>query len=492
MGKSTDSFPQELIQVIVDQLKDDKPFLRDISLLSSAWCSAARTHLFTSIRLSDEADFKRCKEDFSRSSASEIVQRCIRKVTYEPGNKSFMNKIKQFTETLEQAERENGECPSMEEIFKFLTASTKESHTSVDPPDVPLPTFECAFRLDWISNLGIPVHDTPALRQFLSAFPNLRRVDLSILWSDAHAAQVFFGLCGNQLKVIRFREAQLQVDRIEAAPRSDGRATRPLPKSRVKTQRPDFDFTSVEELELDHTRAENNDYIVHDLLAHSTPTNLRILRIDGDVLTGEAFGKLLNLGNIPETLENLHIDPVWIDPRQFVLASFKYFKLTISPLFSHPPGKYGHYLPTLTKPFSSLQHLSFGLIHLVSKLKPLQTLTWVYDFISSFPSSTPASSPLKTFTLNLHVVTLPVLTEVLQSKNSERVSEETETTRTFSWKDFTLLLSKKFPNLEEFRVVFHTKDEVQLMEILFHDVPSIPKMGGLRKVEWSECYEQLL
>ncbi|KAK0499081.1 hypothetical protein EDD18DRAFT_61553 [Armillaria luteobubalina] len=412
------ALPPELIDTIVENNADDKESLLASSCISKSWRAASLRHLFSTATFSYDNDFIRWCDIGSHLPQVPLY---VREVAFKPGVMSV---------PVDQA----AAWPSpVEEIEQFVF---HVSQISPNPPDIQLPDMPRAHKLVWKTlHVLLPTSCTLETRQFISKFCFLKEVEFTGRFSTVSDAKEFFGLLP-PIEVLTIKGMHIH----EAGPSSG--------------QSPVFtgDMTNLRRLSLEECLI-SMDWLVDDILAVSSPTNLQFMRCeDLPPFSRKAFAHL------------------------FTLSSESLQELILQPPCSGETFSYGEKTPHFTnQTFPSLMSLSFFIIPLGLPSQSMFPMNWCRKVIEVFPPAPKMTS------LTIHFY-------AARSEEADEIAAD----QSFDWKQLSERTSKLFPELTRFiiRVTMETdfgarrkaSSEALLKKRLEH-------FGNKLVIEWVDSFE---
>ncbi|KAF9076666.1 hypothetical protein BDP27DRAFT_1313707 [Rhodocollybia butyracea] len=275
--------PLELVELVIDGLRDDKKTLQAASLVCVVWRTAAFPYLLHDLLIAEEADYERIKklcERFPRLSTFHV-----RTITVRPS-----------TRTSSQL--------SVVEAIRSLTKLFEDKRWELNKTASELPRMPKVTCLRWV--VGGDLHHSiivgPIIHRYLSLLPSLQRLTLKARFEDLHELELFLGICCSQLKSLTFQGIWFRKSR-----------SRPL---RLGDSGHVCNLSSLEKLAFERAPLDPSYDEVVDLLLLflNDQVSLRSLRVRYDcTMSPTSLERLLHRS--AKSLETLMIDPIGVAPK---------------------------------------------------------------------------------------------------------------------------------------------------------------------------------
>lgn len=257
---------------IFSYLEDELECLRIIGLVSRRWRNCSVQYLFSSIELTDEADFKKFK---SLLGWRPEVVNYVHSFSWDSGRR--------FWKTHDW---KSGTFPSTKDI-------DAETMDLVNPPPIPLPRFPNVTSLRWTTVHKQPVRVGPSITLLLSSFPSISSLWFNCSFRNIGAIEEFLCLCGKNIQKLAFGPFEV-IETFEFK-------SLQLPAS-------DYSLEKLETLIFEDGRAEYF-WMPHRLFRFQgcLPRCLKTLTVGEAPFDGDGLPEMINL--FADTLENLTLDP---------------------------------------------------------------------------------------------------------------------------------------------------------------------------------------
>ncbi|PBK92915.1 hypothetical protein ARMGADRAFT_1012625 [Armillaria gallica] len=335
-----DDLPFELVEEIIENIRDDMASLRVSSRVSKAWRTASLRHLFSVADFSLEKDFTRWR-DIGASMAH--VPLYVQKVNFEPGGRFREKRIQDLKA------KYPGENNKTDIMLEFLW---QEHEHQAPPPNVRLPLMPRATKFLWSNMMTDPIRWTSQTKRFLSTFPAVTELEFQGMFLSTVEAKQFLSMFKH---IQSFTTTSIDIESVSA-------------NAGVFTG----DMTDLRILSLQDCRM-SADWLVDEVFEKSRPTRLQHISYEFDMpFSPKTFIRLLDMA--ADSLEDMSLQPP-------------------------SPGHIGWTkLPPFKKrAFPSLRSLKFAVISLGASPQPLFQLTWCAAALQLFPAA------LGLTTLSIHV-----------------------------------------------------------------------------------------
>lgn len=173
--------PQELVDMVIDELRRDQPSLRNCSVVCTAWVPRCRIHLFKNMVVKSYGDEMRWKDILNISKQHAGL---VKAFTY----KDPADPLDDFRIALQE---------SFPSFIPFKTLSLLHKLHTIEIATLPLPKYSRiieSLKFPSVKTLGIDLlaADTAYhVFQLLHPFPNLKRVSMNhIRWNTQPADEI--------------------------------------------------------------------------------------------------------------------------------------------------------------------------------------------------------------------------------------------------------------------------------------------------------------
>ncbi|PBK78524.1 hypothetical protein ARMSODRAFT_44397 [Armillaria solidipes] len=270
-----DDLPFELVEEIIENIRDDMASLRVSSRVSKAWRTASLRHLFSVADFSLEKDFIRWR-DIGASMAH--VPFYVQKVNFEPGGRFREKRIQDLKA------KYPGENNKTDIMLEFLL---QEHEHQAPPPNVRLPLMPRATKFLWSNMMTDPIRWTSQTKRFLSTFPAVTELEFQGMFPSTVEAKQFLSMFKH---IQSFTTTSIDILSVSA---NAGAFT--------------GDMTDLRVLSLQDCRM-SADWLVDEVFEKSRPTRLQHISYEFDMpFSPKTFIRLLDMA--ADSLEDMSLQP---------------------------------------------------------------------------------------------------------------------------------------------------------------------------------------
>ncbi len=270
-----DDLPFELVEEIIENIRDDMASLRVSSRVSKAWRTASLRHLFSVADFSLEKDFTRWR-DIGASMAH--VPLYVQKVNFEPGGRFREKRIQDLKA------KYPGENNQTDIMLEFLV---QEHEHQAPPPNVRLPLMPRATKFLWSNMMTDPIRWTSQTKRFLSTFPAVTELEFQGMFPSTVEAKQFLSMFKH---IQSFTTTSIDIESVS-------------PNTGAFTG----DMTDLRILSLQDCRM-SADWLVDEVFEISRPTRLQHISYEFDMpFSPKTFIRLLDMA--ADSLEDMSLQP---------------------------------------------------------------------------------------------------------------------------------------------------------------------------------------